>query len=227
MNLSIILPTRNEELLIGRTLSDITAFLKNRKIVDYEVLVVINGTQDNTEEIVKKDINQNKRIKILRSEPGVGKALRVGLESAKGNYIAVFDVDFYDLLMIDFIKVDLLDKDFIIGSKMTSWAQDKRPIARRIVSWAFNFFLKVLLKFKGSDTHGTRIFRRKVVETVLPKCKTDSGIFDAEFLLRAQYAGFKFADFPVSVKEKRPPRFIRRVWQTPKDILGLYLSLKE
>ena len=227
MKLSIILPTRNEEFLIKQTLTNIISFLNERKINDYEILVVINGTQDRTKEIVKELEARNIRIKILESEPGVGKALRVGLRESKGEYVVIFDVDFYDLIMIDFISVDLLGKDFIIGSKMTGWSQDNRPISRRLVSKFFNLFLRVVLKFKGSDTHGTRILRRKVVKLILPRCKTDSGIFDTEFTLRAQYAGFKFADFPVSVEEKRPPRFTQRILQTPKDIYELYLSLKE
>lgn len=226
MKLSIILPTRNEELLIKQTLTDITSFLNQRKIIDYEILVVINGTYDKTKEIVMELERKNKKIKILESEPGVGKALRAGFRESRGEYVVVFDVDFYDLIMIDFINVDLLGKDFIIGSKMTSWAEDRRPIFRRLVSKAFNLFLKVVLKFKGSDTHGTRILRRKVVDGVLPKCKTDSGIFDTEFILRSQYAGFKFADFPVSVEEKRSPRFTQRIFQTPKDIYNLYRRLK-
>jgi glycosyltransferase involved in cell wall biosynthesis len=226
MKLSIILPTRNEELLIRQTLTDITSFLNQRKITDYEILVVINGTRDKTTDIVRELEASNRKIKTLESDPGVGKALRVGLRQSKGEYVVVFDVDFYDLEMIDFINVDLLGKDFIIGSKMTSWAEDKRPVIRRMVSEAFNLFLRVVLKFKGSDTHETRILRRKVIEEVLPKCKTDSGIFDSEFILRAQYAGFKFADFPVAVEEKRPPRFTQRIFQTPKDIYELFLSLK-
>jgi glycosyltransferase involved in cell wall biosynthesis len=225
MKLSIIFPTRNEELLIKKTLMDVVSFLDQRKISDYEILVVINGTQDKTKNIVAELEAKNTKIKIFESEPGVGKALRVGLRESRGEYVVVFDVDFYELRMIDFINVDLLGKDFIIGSKMTSWAEDKRPLSRKIVSKVFNLFLKVVLKFKGSDTHGTRILRRKVIKLILPECKTDSGIFDTEFILRSQYADFKFADFPVTVVEKRPPRFTQRVLQTPKDIYELYTAM--
>ena len=65
MKLSIILPARNEEFLIKDTLKDIVSFLKKRKIADYEILVVINGTQDRTDNIVADFADKNKNIKIL------------------------------------------------------------------------------------------------------------------------------------------------------------------
>jgi glycosyltransferase involved in cell wall biosynthesis len=226
MKLSIILPTRNEEVLIRGTLENIVLFLEKRKIFDYEILVVINGTEDRTGNIVSDFAAKNRKIKILKSKPGYGKALKIGLKDSRGEYIIIFNVDFYDLRMVDLINIDLYGKDFIIGSKMAHWSEDRRSIVRKMVSTFFNLYLKTFYNFKGSDTHGIKIMKRIVVDKILPKCKTDSGIFDTELVLRSQYAGFKFADFPVSVEEKRPPRFTQRILQTPKDVYRLYFSLK-
>jgi len=227
MKLSIILPTRNEEVLIKDTLKDLVQFLKRKKIVDFEILVVINGTEDKTEEVVSELAINNKKIEILKSKSGYGKALREGLKESNGDYVIIFNVDFYDLRMIDLINIDLYGKDFIIGSKMAHWSKDKRSVIRKTISYLFNLYLKVVYGFGGSDTHGIKILRREVVNKILPKCKTDSGIFDTEFVLRSQYEGFKFADFPVTVVEKRAPRFTQRVLQTPIDIYALYNSLKD
>lgn len=227
MKLSIILPARNEEYLIKNTLLDIVSFLKNRKISDYEILVIINGSHDKTEDIVSVLNSSNKKIKILHSKPGYGVALKKGLKSSNGYFVVIFNVDFYDLRMIDLVNIDLYGKDFIIGSKMAHWSEDKRKMLRKAVSFLFNIYLRLAHGFRGSDTHGIKVLKTGVVKKVLPKCKTDSGIFDTEFVLRSQYAGFKFADFPVLVEEKRPPRFTQRILQTPKDILELYKSLKQ
>jgi len=226
MNTTILLPARNEEALIANTINDITRFLSKRKILHYELLVIINGTIDKTEDIVRKIASKNKRIKIIKSRQGYGNALKAGLKNAKGNYIVIFNVDFYDLRMIDLAKIDLYGKDFIIGSKMAHWSEDKRPIVRKIVSKLFNLYLKIIHGFRGSDTHGIKILKREVARAILPKCKTKSGIFDTEFVLKAQYAGFKFADFPVLVEEKRPARFKNRLLQTPKDVIDLLICLK-
>lgn len=222
MQLSIILPTRNEEVLINRTLCDIASFLDKRKIVDYEILVVINGTTDTTDKKVLKMSSKNKRIKILQSKPGYGIALKKGLKEANGKYIAIFNVDFYDLRMLDLISVDLSGKDLIIGSKLTHWAGDSRPLSRRLISRLFNAYLKIAYGFRGSDTHGIKILRSTVVNDVLPRCKINSGIFDTEFVLRIQKLGYRIADFPVNVSEKRPPRFGQRILQTLVDIYELH-----
>lgn len=227
MKISIILPTRNEEFLIKNTLEDIDKFLAKRKITDYEFLLIINGTEDKTEKIASKFTDKNHRIKVLYSKPGYGMALRKGLKSAKGEFVIIFNVDFYDLKMIDLVNIDLYGKDFIIGSKMAHWSEDKRTTLRKTISTLFNLYLRLIYKFNGSDTHGIKVMRKSVIEKILPKCKTNSGIFDTEFVLRSQYAGFKFADFPVTVEEKRPPRFTQRILQTPKDIYDLFISLKK
>jgi glycosyltransferase involved in cell wall biosynthesis len=225
MKLSIILPARNEEVLIEGTLRDMVQFLEKKKITDYEILVVINGTEDKTEDIVSDLAIKNKRVKISRSKPGYGKALREGLKESNGDYVIIFNVDFYDLKMIDLIYIDLYGKDFIIGSKMAHWSKDKRSFIRKTISYLFNLYLKVMYGFRGSDTHGIKVIKKEVVKKVLLKCKTDSGIFDTEFVLRSQYEGFKFADFPVVVEERRPPRFKQRVLQTPSDLISLHRAL--
>lgn len=227
MKISIILPARNEELLIKNTVMDIVKFLRKKKIGDYELLVIINGTHDKTTNIISGLAKENGKIKILNSLPGYGTALRKGLKNANGEYIVIYNVDFYDLRMIDLVGIDLYGKDFIIGSKMAHWSEDHRNLSRKIVSFGFNKYLKLMHGFKGSDTHGIKVFKNTVLGKVLPKCRTTSGIFDTELVLRAQKLGFKFADFPVTVMEKRPPRFTQRLMQTPKDILDLYIALNK
>lgn len=226
MKLSVILPARNEEKLIKSTIKDLLGHLK-KKMYPFEILVVINGSNDRTEEIVKTIALREKRIIPLYSKAGYGFALRKGLKHARGSYVAFFNVDFYDLRLIDLIEIDLYGKDLIIGSKRTFWSEDKRPVPRRIISALFNSYLRLMHGFKGSDTHGIKIMKRGVVDKVFPKCKTTSGIFDTEFVIKAQRTGFRIADFPVSVKERRRPRFTNRLLETPADLWRLYRILNE
>lgn len=223
---SIILPARNEEKLIEDTMNSIIVFL-NGKNYDYEIIVVLNGSTDDTENIVKKIQTKNEEpIIMIKSELGYGYALRKGLENAKGDYVLIYNVDFYNLELINLIDSNMYGKDLIIGSKRTYWSCDRRPVSRKIISTFFNIFLKIMYDFKGSDTHGIKLLKRKVVTDVYPKCITTSGIFDTEFVIRTQWAGFKIADFPVDILEKRPSRFSGRWLQTPEDIFDLYKALK-
>ncbi|MBP9759477.1 glycosyltransferase family 2 protein [Candidatus Dojkabacteria bacterium] len=221
---SIILPTRNEEQLIKGCLTDISKYLKSKNYL-YEIIVVINGCSDKTVDIVKDQITKDNRIKIVESKPGYGLALKKGMQSAEGDYVVIFNVDFYDLRMIDLVDIDLYGRDLVMGSKMAHWSEDNRSIQRRIFSFAYNLLLKIIFGFKGSDTHGIKVMNRNVVDKVMKKCKTTSGIMDTEFVIRAQRENFKIADFPVIVEEKRGPRFDNRLFSTPIDIINLYKAL--
>lgn len=226
MKLSVILPARNEEKLIEETLKDIYRYLKKKKST-FEILVVINGSIDKTEEKVRVVTRVYPQIKILKSKPGYGFALRRGMSEAKGDYVAIYNVDFYDLKLLDLAESDLLGKDLIIGSKITYWSEDIRPFVRRAVTKLFNLYLKIMYGFRGSDTHGIKLIRKGVMGKTLPKCTTDTGIFDSEFVLLAQREGFKIADIPVEVIEKRPSRFENRLFSLPVDLIKLHRSLSK
>jgi len=228
MKLSVILPARNEEKLIKSAILDITNHLK-KKDYSFEILVIINGCTDKTEHITRELSRRNKQIRILTSRAGYGIALRKGLREAKGETIAIFNVDYYNLHLLDLADIGMYGKDVIIGSKRTFWAEDNRSLIRKAISLFFNLFLRLAFGFKGSDTHGIKLLRKAVIDKILPKCKTTSDIFYTELIIRAQRAGFKLADFPVAVEEKRPSRFtfVDRTLRTPLNIYLLYKALRD
>lgn len=226
MLLSVILPAKNEELLIKNTVTQISKHL-DRKKIKYEIIVVVNGTTDKTEEIVKGLQSKSRNIKVVKSNPGYGVALRKGLKIAKGKFIAIYNVDFYDLHMLDFATVDLFGKDLIIGSKRTPWAEDMRPTSRKVVSYFFNNFLRYVTGFKGSDTHGIKLIRKELIKEILPKTKLKNGIFDSEFVIKIQREGYKIMDYPVKAEEVRESRFDKRLFKTPSDIYDLLKALQK
>jgi len=228
MKLSVILPARNEEELIASSIKEIVGYLKE-KGYPFEVLVIVNGTTDKTAEIVKEISLKEKRVVLLESKPDYGIALRKGLREAKGEFVAIFNVDYYNLNLLGLAEIGMYGKDVIIGSKRTYWAEDNRSLARKAISSLFNLFLRLAFGFKGSDTHGIKLLRKKVIDEILPKCKTTSDLFYTELIIRAQRKGFKLADFPVAVEEKRPSRFtfVDRTLKTPLNIYLLYKALKD
>ncbi len=225
--LSIVLPAYNEEELIGKTLKDITSGLSKFEI-SAEILVCENGSDDGTFEISKRFAQENKSVKVFhQGKPGYGKALKLGIGKATGDKVVVFNVDFYDL---DFVQKasELLNKfDLVIGSKNLSESKDLRPIVRKLVTKFFNFFLRIVFQFEGTDTHGLKAFKKSKVEKILKKCTTESEIFDTELVLRAQKQGLKFTEIPVSVTEVRPSRYslVSRIPKTCSDVFVLYKAL--
>lgn len=85
---SIIVPAYNAEKTISSTIRSV----KNQNIIDWELIVVENGSNDNTSEIVTSFL-EDSRIKLLHSEKGVSSARNLGISSSNGNWIIFLDAD--------------------------------------------------------------------------------------------------------------------------------------
>lgn len=88
---SVIIPTYNRSHLIGRAIQSVL----NQIYQDFEIIVVDDGSTDNTEEVIKKFQKQDKRIKYICHEKNKGgsAARNTGIKIAKGNYIGLLDDD--------------------------------------------------------------------------------------------------------------------------------------
>lgn len=227
MILSVIVPAYNEEKLLSIFIKEVVSYLE-KTCPDYELLIVENGSQDKTLEIARAFSQKNRHIKAEHlAKPSYGAALVWGMKKAKGDYLVIFNVDFWDKKFIDLAKIDLFGYDLVNGSKNLPGSYDKRPLTRRLVTRGFNLLLKILFGFLGTDTHGIKALRREKILPVLKKCKIKTGIFDSELVIRAQRAGLKFLELPVEIEEIRPNRFgFKRILETPKDLLKLYLALR-
>jgi len=226
MLVSIVVPVYNEENLLPTFLNALLSFLK-KNLPSFELLVIENGSKDKSLEIANDFSRKNKKVKVFHLEkPSYGQALLYGIKKAKGKYLVIFNVDFWDKRFIELCQVNLLGYDLVIGSKNLPGSQDRRPFPRRLITQIFNFFLKIFFGFSGTDTHGVKVFHRGKILPLVRKCRLRTGIFDSELVLRAQRHGLKILELPVNVFEKRPNRFgLRRILTTPKDLLELYLVL--
>ena len=88
--ISILIPVRNDFSMINRCLNDI----KKQTINDYELILVDDGSQDDTPYLLEKASREDPRIRVFRTESkGIISALNIGLEECKGNFIARMDSD--------------------------------------------------------------------------------------------------------------------------------------
>lgn len=227
MLVSVIAPAYNEEKLLPSFLKEVTEYLEKGGF-NYEVIIVENGSQDKTLAVARVFSQKNKSVRVEHlTKAGYGRALICGFKKAKGDFIVVYNVDFWDKRFLDLVKVDLLGYDLVTGSKNLPGSFDKRSFSRKLVTKSFALFLRLLLGYKGTDTHGIKTLRSSKINPILKKCRTETGIFDSELLVRSQRAGLKILELPVEISEKRANRFgIKRILETPKDILKLYLALR-
>jgi glycosyltransferase involved in cell wall biosynthesis len=229
--LSVVVPLNNESALVSQTVSDLQDMLTSLSL-DYEIVLVENGSTDNTYAVISALAVTDTRIKILSLPTGdYGAALRHGVLNAKYSDIVIFDADLYSK---DFLKstVDIVTRDretsIIVASKMHESSVDTRSIYRRAGTALFNKLIKRLCGLKVSDTHGMKYINKSILSTELVKTKEIGSLFDTALVVRAERNGKKVKEVPCTVNETRPARtsYLKRVPRTLYQAVQLRKSLK-
>ena len=234
-HISIVIPIYNEQAILHAAVVDLRERLRPLGW-SYEVILAENGSKDRTVEIGHElaakysDPNDGQVRIISMGEPNYGKALKQGILLARGNIVLCDEIDLCDT---DFHKraVDILETgaaDLVIGSKLAAGAADERPLIRHAASIAYSTLLKVLLGFRGTDTHGLKAFRRLALLDVVRACLVDKDVFASEFVIRADRNGIAIREVPVHVIEKRPPsiNLFKRVPNVMKSLVKLTWSVR-
>ena len=222
--LSIVLPAYNEEALLEESVEGLLDCLDGR----FEVVISENGSTDGTLRITEDLASRYHEVKVCTlPQASYGRALQEGMAEARGEAVVVFNVDFWDLPFLRTAVPMLGWCDVIVGSKALATSNDRRPWSRRAITRIFNLGLSLLFGFRGTDTHGLKVFRRSALERALPRCRTDGEIFDTELILRCQKAGMTIQELPVQVSEMRPSRYglVGRIPSTARDLVNLFLTL--
>lgn len=218
----MVVPAHNEEGLLVDAVGEMVAGLRSRG--PFELIVVENGSTDSTAALAAKMSAEVDGVRHLSlPDADYGKALRSGFLAAKGDYVTIFDVDYFDM--------DFLDRalalmggdgaaDIVVGTKRGEGAVDGRSRSRRLVTALFSTILRLGFGLKVSDTHGMKLIRREKLVPVAEVCRFGTDLFDTELILRAQRAGLAVTEVPVVVNELRPSRssILSRI---PRTVAGL------
>ena len=192
--ISIVIPAHNEERRIRETLENYAKFFsdikRKKEIKNFEIIVVINNTQDKTEEIVRELLKKYPEISYLNfKQGGKGFAIIEGFKDAlkrDNKLIGFVDADmatppeaFYDLIKniknYDGIIADRWDKKSIISPKQN--------IIRRFMSRIYNLMVRTLFFMPFKDTQcGAKVFRREIIEKNINKLITSNWGFDVALL---------------------------------------------
>lgn len=201
--LSVIVPAYNEEQNIAKTIKNLIQQLDkiNR---DYEVVVVSDGSKDNTAKKARSIGRKN--IVVLEYHPNRGKgyALTYGVNKSRGEVVTFFDAggDF-DAEHIDkFIKLmEVFDADIVIGSKRHPASQVNYPLVRRFYSRIYQLVIRLLFNLNIKDTQtGLKIFKKDVLNKVLPRALVKRYAFDLELLVIAKRLGYnRIFEAPVNM----------------------------
>jgi dolichyl-phosphate beta-glucosyltransferase len=205
---SIIIPVYNEEKMLNDQLMKLVAKLEPIFAGRYEIIIVENGSTDNTLRKAQKLAERFSFLKVIRlNNPSYGQAFKCGILESKYPVTVQFDLDFWD---INFLKkaLRLADSyDVIIGSKNLSRSHDGRSRVRRLLSKAVEAIIRLRFNSRISDSHGLKVIRKDLLIPHLPQLTCSNHFFDSELLLRMEAAGNRFREIPVSLIELRSSRF--------------------
>ena len=230
LEISVVIPCYNEEAILWAAVVELCEGLRkfNRS---FEIIISENGSKDDTRAIAEKLSRAYPEVRAITSdEPNYGKALRRGIEAARGTFVLCEEIDLCDL---DFHRraLEILDSgraDFVVGSKAHPDAKDERPATRRAATMVMNGLLRVMLGFRGTDTHGLKAFRRERLAHTVSKCVVDKDLFASELVIRAQRYDVNVVEIPIRIHEKRPPsiHLFKRVPNVLKNLGRLFVVIR-
>ncbi|MGC4066521.1 MAG: glycosyltransferase family 2 protein [Polyangiaceae bacterium] len=195
---SIVVPIHNEEAILHAAVIDLRERLMDVPY-DWELLLAENGSTDATLEVAKELSRKLGNLRILSvPEPNYGRALREGILAATGEIVICEEIDLCDTVF-HARALELLanpEINVVIGSKLLAGASDERPLTRHAASQLYSTMLRLLLGFKGTDTHGLKALRRKSILPIVRACVVDRDVFASELVIRAERAHLKSSRSP-------------------------------
>jgi glycosyltransferase involved in cell wall biosynthesis len=234
IKISVIVPAYKQERTIIRDLRRINNVLRKAKL-NYELICIVDGISvDKTYSKAKSIKLKNLKIFGYKVNKGKGHAVRFGMKKAKGDLIAFIDAGMeihpagINLLLA---HMDWYDSDVIVGSVRHSASRVKGyPLKRKILSWGYHTITKWLFGLRITDCQrGIKIFKREVLEDVLPKLLVKAYAFDIEMLSVAKRMGYnKIHDGPVEMNANRIAYSSIKgstVWSMLRDTLAVYYRL--
>ncbi|MHC4197810.1 MAG: glycosyltransferase family 2 protein [Planctomycetota bacterium] len=232
--ISVLMPAHNEgDRIYDNLVETVNVFGKYKR--EYEIIVINDGSTDNTKEEVSRAEARFPRIKCVNLEEnsGKGRALQKGFEAATGDYIVFLDsdLDLHPLQLWNLFK-NMRDKkaDVVIGSKRHQLSNVHYPFGRKIISYGYSVFLGMLFGLPLKDTQaGIKIFRFEVLDCVLPKILCKRYAFDVEILANAHHMGYKIVEHPVVVAWRRQTTWgrigLRDMYRTGIDTLAIFYRM--
>jgi glycosyltransferase involved in cell wall biosynthesis len=201
---SVVIPAYNESARIGSSLEKILACISERGW-DMEIIVVNDGSTDNTAEIVRGYAARSPRVRLVENpgNRGKGYSVRNGMLRASGDILLFSDADLSSPIeeAAKLFAAIHEGADIAIGSR---WVNPKlqvrkQPLHRRFLGRMFNLALRLVLGLEFHDTQcGFKAFTRRAVHLIFPLQNVERWGFDPELLYLGRKFGLQMVEVPVA-----------------------------
>ncbi|MQF64787.1 glycosyltransferase family 2 protein [SAR202 cluster bacterium AC-409-J13_OGT_754m] len=199
--LSVIIPAYNEQTRIVSAITSVAEYLRSQNYT-WELLIVDDGSTDETETIVKCHPDYGESVRLVSViHGGKGWAVQNGMLNAKGLYQFLCDADLSMPIqhLQDFLPPKAPDGDIIIGSReMPMSSRFGEPFIRHLMGRIYNSIVRFVAVSDIRDTQcGFKCFTKESAEK-LSRLQTIKGFgFDVELLYVARKLGLKISEVPI------------------------------
>jgi glycosyltransferase involved in cell wall biosynthesis len=200
--ISIVTPCYNEEAILQQNINSIIAYMDSKnQMYEWEILIINDGSRDNTGLIADDLVSRNKKIRAIHhpSNLNLGNALQTGFRNSKGEIIVVLDIDLsygveYIGQMVD--KLIETTADIVIASAyMKGGKVTAVPFQRRIMSRWVNRFMSMAAQDKYYTFTGmVRAYRKSFIQSV--NLKTRDYEINPEIIYKAMILRAKIVEIP-------------------------------
>ena len=227
----VVVPVLNEERTLKQNIETLYRFLRQQPDLHFRITIADNGSTDKTQEIAEELSETYAGIRMVRlTERGRGRALkRVWMES-DADILSYMDVDLSTSLE-DFMPMirPLISGEagVAIGSRLDKHSRTTRGFKRDFISKTYNKIIRTFMGTKFSDAQcGFKAIRKDVSNELLPKVSDTQWFFDTELLIKAEKAGIKIYEQPVTWVEDTDSR-VKILKTVTEDLQGLMRVKRE
>lgn len=201
MNISIILPSFNEEENLKILLPELNSILSSIG-ADYEIIVVdAKNSSDNSEDVCK--MNNAKYIR--QTDAGYADAFRIGIRESLYELILIVDADnSQDISKIPQMYAEILNgADVVIGSRYTDSGKTDDPPVSVLMSKLLNNTYRILLGFREKDVSTDfRIYKKHMLDGIVTECSDFDVIEETLFLLKRNFPDLIIKEVPIHYRQR-------------------------
>jgi len=199
-SLTVSMPAYNEAANIAAMIDLVRARVAPL-VDDFEIIVVNDGSADETGEIVRRIAAEDPRVRLIEHpvNQGYGAAVADGIWAASKELVFFTDSDLqFDLSELPQFLKRIGEADMVIGYRYAR----SDPWFRTLFGHGWSWLVNLLFGYTARDVDcAFKLFRRQILDKV--QVKSRGAMFSAEFLIKVKRAGFKIVEEPVSHYPRR------------------------